>query len=307
MRRMVVRLLVVVACLFGLMLTLGLIASSLVSGSSKYGLAASLTESLGVPVTVSAANFDLAQWFLLSPAITLEDIAIGNPPGFHSPHLLEAKKLYAQISLLPLLHKSVEVHSITIDHPHITKETNAQGTSNIEALLKKEKGTSSSSSGSASTSNLVVDEFSVSSGEITSLDAGSARAEGTIDLNGIDIRVRDFSRDQPCRLEFKAKLFGGNDSRIVLTAQAGPFGANSLPLNGTLAIKVAPAEIPPALRRAQFGNLLVAPGKRARLNLETTIRGDAYQRLSGPAKLTLSDMLIGKDEQHVLPLAGDRK
>src|SRR6266849_6368541 len=165
MRRMVVRLLVVVACLFGLMLTLGLIASSLVSGSSKYGLAASLTESLGVPVTVSAANFDLAQWFLLSPAITLEDIAIGNPPGFHSPHLLEAKKLTAQISLLPLLHKSIEVHSITIDHPRIMSETNARGVSNIEALLQKEKGKSEPTSGSTSARSLVVDEFSVASGE----------------------------------------------------------------------------------------------------------------------------------------------
>ena len=307
MRRLLVRLLVAVACLFGLMLALGLIASSLVSGSSKYGLAASLTESLGVPVTVSAANFDLAQWFLLKPAITLEDIAIGNPPGFHSPHLLEAKKLSAQIALLPLLHKSIEVHSITIDHPHITNETNAQGTSNIEALLKREKGTSTPtpSSSSASTSNLIVDEFSVSAGEITSLNAGPARAEEKIEIGGIDIRVRDFSRDQPCRLDFKAKLFGGNNSRIALTGQAGPFGANSLPLNGTLAIQVAPAEIPPALRRAQFGNLLVAPGKKARLAIETTVKGDAYQRLSGPAKLTLSDMLIGKDEQHVLPLAGE--
>jgi uncharacterized protein involved in outer membrane biogenesis len=300
------RLLIVVVSLFVLILIAGLIAGSWVSGSSKDWLAASLSENLGVPVTLGAAKFDLKQWFLLKPAIALEDITIGNPRGFHSPHLLEAKKLSAQIALLPLLHKNIEVHSIDIDHPLINTETNAQGISNIETLLKKEKGSSSSapaSSASASTGGgLVVNEFSVTSGEITLQD--SAYAEGKMEMSGIDLHVRDFSRDQSCRIEFSAKLFGGGGSKIHLAGQAGPFGADSLPLNGTLSITIAPAEIPLALRRAQFGNLLVAPGKKATVTLETTVRGDVYKTLSGPAKLSLSDMLIGKDDQHVIPLGG---
>src|SRR5690349_17738569 len=151
MKRWLVRLLVVVVALFGLILAAGLVARSVVSGSSQYGLAASLSESLGVPVTVGSANFDLVQWFLLRPAIALEDIAIGNPPGFHSPYLLEAKKLSAQVALLPLLHKTIEVHSIVIDQPRITAETNAQGTSNIEALLRKPKSRGGASTGSSGT------------------------------------------------------------------------------------------------------------------------------------------------------------
>ena len=307
MRRLLKRLLIVVACLFGLLLVAGLIVGSMVSGSSNQMLATALSENLGVPVTVGAVHLDLAQWFLLKPAVAIEDIAIGNPPGFRSQHLLEAKKLSAQVALLPLLHKSVEVHSITIDHPRIMAETNAQGTSNIEALLKKEKGKASpspASSGSGAGS-LVVDEFSLASGEVASLDAGSARTAGTVDLSGIDIRVRDFSHDRPCHVEFTARLFGGAESRIRLSGQAGPFGANALPLSGTLSITVAPAEMPPALRRAQFGNLLLAPGKKAKASLTATVRGDVYQKLSGPAKLALSDLLIGKDDQHVLPVAGE--
>src|SRR5258707_4117 len=109
MKRWLVRLILVAVSLFGLLLVAGLVVRSVVSGSSQRVLAASLSESLGVPVTVGAASFDLTQWFLLRPAIALEDIAIGNPPGFHSPHLLEAKKLSAQVALLPLLQKTVEV------------------------------------------------------------------------------------------------------------------------------------------------------------------------------------------------------
>jgi uncharacterized protein involved in outer membrane biogenesis len=301
------RLLIVLASLFVLVLIAGVVVGYWVSGSSKDWLAASLSETLGVPVTVGTANFDLKQWLLLRPAIALEDVTIGNPPGFRARHLLEAKKLSAQIALLPLLHKNIEVNAIDIDHPLINSETNAQGIGNFEALIRKQKRPSSpapANSGSANLgAGLVVNEFSVTSGEITLLE--SARAAGKIDMSGIDLRVRDFSSDRPCRIEFRAKLFGGSDSHITLTGQAGPFGADSLPLNGTLSVAIAPAEIPLALRRAQFGNLLVAPGKKAKATLEATIRGDLYKTLSGPAKLALTGLVIGKDEQHVIPLGGE--
>ena len=307
MNRWLVRLILVAASVFGLMLVTGVVVRSVVSNSSQHALAASLAESLGVPVTVGAANFDLTQWFLLRPAIAIEDITIGNPPGFHSPHLLEAKKLSAQVALLPLLHKVIEVHSIVIDQPRITAETNAQGASNIEALLRKPRSRSGANSGSSGTSgggNLVVDQFSVNSGEIAIVEPGSSRGVEHLSISDITIRVRDFARDQACHLEFSAKLFGSASSRVHLAGQAGPFNADSLPLSGMATITLAPDEIPESLRHAQFGDLLAAPGKKAKVTLTVTVRGDVYQRLSGPAKLELTDVLIGKDEKHVLRLAG---
>jgi uncharacterized protein involved in outer membrane biogenesis len=307
MKRWLIRLLVVVVALFGLMLVAGLVVRSLISGSSGYSLAASLSDSLGVPVTVGAAKFDLVQWFLLRPAMGLEDIAIGNPPGFHSPHLLEAKKLSAQVALVPLFHKIIQVHSVVIDQPRITAETNAQGMSNIEALLRKPKPSSGASSGSGGTAgggNLVVDQFSVNSGEIAFVEPGSSHGVEHLSISDINISVRDFARDQSCRLEFSAKLFGSAGSRVHLGGQAGPFTSASLPLSGMVTIALAPDEIPASLRHAEFGDLLAAPGKKSKVTLTATIRGDAYQKLSGPAKLVLTDVLIGKDEKHVLPLAG---
>jgi uncharacterized protein involved in outer membrane biogenesis len=299
------RLLIVVACLFVLILIAGVVVASLVSGNSSRVLASSLSDALGVPVSLGDTKFDWKQWLLLTPAVEVDNIVIGNPPGFHAAHLLEAQRLSAQVALVPLLHRNIQVHSINIDHPVINAETNPQGISNIEALLKRAKGKSSPAPSSAASSggNLVVDQFSVTSGEITFLD--SARTQGKFDIRGIDLHVRDFSQDRPCRIEFSARLFGAGQSRVHLTGQAGPFGTDALPLNGTLSVAIAPAEIPLALRRAQFGNLLVAPGKTAKVTLETTIRGDAYQKLSGPAKLALTGMLIGRDEQHVIPLSGE--
>lgn len=76
MRRPLFAFLIIVAGLFGLMLITGLVASSLVTGSGTHGLAAALQDSLGVPVSVGTARFDLAQWFLLRPAITLDNVSI---------------------------------------------------------------------------------------------------------------------------------------------------------------------------------------------------------------------------------------
>src|SRR5437773_2233421 len=125
-----------------------------------------------------------------------------------------------------------------------------------------------------------------------------------LSISDINISVRDFSRDQSCRLEFSAKLFGSARSRVRLGGQAGPFTSDSLPLSGMVTMALAPDEIPASLRHAEFGDLLAAPGKKAKVTLTATIRGDVYQRLSGPAKLVLTDVLIGKDAKHVLPLAG---
>ena len=290
-------------CLFGLWLVGGLVASSVVSGSGQHTLVASLEQSLGVPVSVGAASFDLGQWFLLRPAISLADVSIGNPSGFRSQHLLEAKRLSAQVSLLSLLRRTIEVRSIVIDHPRIVAETNREGIGNIEALVRHTKTGSAPSSGTASTAGLMVDNFSVASGEISYFE--DSNQGGNIDVSGIDLHITDFSKDQPFHVELSAKLFRGNNSRLHLAAQAGPIAADSLPLDGALSISIAPDEMPPAYRRIQFGKLLAAPGKKARAGLEVSVKGDAYKTLSGPAKLIFSDLLIGKDEQHVLPLSGE--
>jgi uncharacterized protein involved in outer membrane biogenesis len=301
MERWSVRLLLVIVGLAGLWLVAGLVAKGVVSGATSGGLIASLEKSIGVPVSVGSADFDLSQWFLLRPAISLENITIGNPPGFRGRNLIEAKSLSAQVALLPLFQKTLEVHSIVLDRPRILVETNAQGASNVEAFLRKPKGKSPpSASGSGSESGrpagLVIDELLINSGEIASED---------LNINGIDIRLRDFSRESACRLEFSAQLFHGRNSKLRLDGQAGPFAPDSLPLSGQVTLTIAPDEMPPAFRRKQFGTLLVAPGDKARATFTASVRGDVYQTLRGPAKLAFSDFRIGKDEKHALPLEGE--
>lgn len=278
----------------------GLAARSLISDSAKNVLVSSLSETLNVPVTVEAAEFDLVEFMKLQPAVSLTTITAGNPPGFQGRHLLEARRMNAQVRLLPLLKKRIEVRSIVFEQPRILVESNAQGITNLEAFVKgigsKERPAAAPANGSQPR-EVAVGEMRVEGGVI--VYGGKPLVEG------LNLRVRDFAECQSARIELGARLFGGTASRLSLDGRAGPFAADALPLDATLALDIAPAEIPAQVRRRQFGTFFGAPGAKARAGLQGALKGDLYGTVSGPAKLTLSDVMIGKDDKHVLPLAGE--
>ncbi|HEV2691190.1 MAG TPA: AsmA family protein, partial [Bryobacteraceae bacterium] len=285
-------LLILIVAVVALMTGMGLLLRSLVGGSAKDKLIASLSEKMGVAIGVTSADFDLSEWFHLRPAVSLQEVSVGNPPGFLAKNLFEAKKISAKVSLGALMHKAIDVKSFRIDEPKIVVETNAHGRTNVGELLNKV-----SSSGSSGRT-LSVDEFSISNGSLTISGSQS------FNLQGIEIRLSNFSEDRRCNLEASAKMYGGT-SGFKLDGQAGPFAAESLPLEGTMNLNVAVASIPEPLRREQFGKLLNSPGSGAKASLESTIRGNLYGTLSGPAKLVLSSIRLGPDEGHSLPLSGE--
>ena len=295
MKRWIKWLAIAIATVFVSIAVAGFVLRSLVSGSAKDHLVTSLSEKMGANVAVASVDFDLSRWFRLRPAVTLQDVSVSNPPGFRAKNLFEAKKISAQVSLGALLHKTIDVRSFEIDQPSIVVETNPRGLTNIGQLLNKLASGRSTSNGPS----LTVDELSITSGSlaITGSQATS--------LQGIDIRLSNFSTDRRCRLVASAILFGSRNSTLAVDAQAGPFASESLPLDGTLTLSIAPAEIPAGLRREQFGNLLASPGNKAKARLEASIKGDLYGTLNAPAKLVLTDILIGKDAEHVLPLSGE--
>jgi uncharacterized protein involved in outer membrane biogenesis len=302
MKRWVLR---IVFCLCGvlvLVIAAGLFAKSLVSGSAKDSLVASLGQQLGVPLSVGTAAFDLGEFVRLRPAVSLDNITIGNPAGFRVAHMIEARTMYAQVRLLPLFKRRIEVHSLVIEQPRVLVESNAQGVTNLEAFVKglgsqKPPAAAAPRGGGGNSRELAVEDLRIESGAI--LLGGKAIAE---DLN---LRVRDFSADRSARIELGARLFGGANSRLDMDGHAGPFGSGALPLDGTLRLLIAPAEIPARLRQEQFGKLLGAPGPKSRASLQGTIKGDIYGTVGGPAKLTFSEIMIGKDDKHALPLAGE--
>lgn len=68
----------------------------------------------------------------LVPTLAVEDVALLNPPGFSRPDLAHARRVEAQVALLPLLHGEVEVRRIRLAGLDMKLEVNAAGQRNWE-------------------------------------------------------------------------------------------------------------------------------------------------------------------------------
>ncbi|HEV2425495.1 MAG TPA: AsmA family protein [Terriglobia bacterium] len=65
-------------------------------------------------------------------AVEADDIAIGNPPGFPEGHLLEIRRVYAEINLRKLLDREVQMTSLEFDHPAVNLLSTRDGRWNTE-------------------------------------------------------------------------------------------------------------------------------------------------------------------------------
>ena len=66
----------------------------------------------------------------LAPSLEAADVALLNPPGFSRPDLASARRVEAQVALLPLLHGSVEVRRLRLVGADVKLERNAAGQGN---------------------------------------------------------------------------------------------------------------------------------------------------------------------------------
>ena len=68
----------------------------------------------------------------LQPRIELRDVTLSNAPWAGGPSLFTAKRLTAQVALLPLLSRRFEILRITLSEPSIALETDVNGRGNWE-------------------------------------------------------------------------------------------------------------------------------------------------------------------------------
>jgi uncharacterized protein involved in outer membrane biogenesis len=88
---------------------------------------AELERATGRDVTLGTeARIDLS----LTPTLQLTDVAVGNAPWGSAKEMIRAKRLEAQVALLPLLSRRVDLVRFTLVEPTILLETDSQGRGN---------------------------------------------------------------------------------------------------------------------------------------------------------------------------------
>ena len=200
---------------------------------------------------VSLGNMSLGVFPL---RFKVANLSIAEDPKFNSNSaFIQAQELSVSVKLLPLLSKSVEVDSLSLERPSVELIKNAQGIWNFASLGQKSpaaapssaapKGStapSSSAPASASSSEqpFSLGELAINDGQVAITDVQDHRPRTVYDH--IDVKLADFAPNTPFSLEASVHLPGPGNQEVGLKGKGGPLAHENpatTPFKGTLELK----------------------------------------------------------------------
>jgi AsmA family protein len=153
----------------------------------------------------------------LEPKVVIQDVALSNAPWGKAPQMITAKRVEAQVALLPLLHRDFQVRSFELIEPKIALETDAKGTGNWE--FGAPPGTPAAAAAPADATamgGLFVGDFSISNGVLTFRDGESGKLT-TVTIADFSLNARDAQSAVSAR--FRGSV---DDIAIALEGDLGP-------------------------------------------------------------------------------------
>ncbi len=155
----------------------------------------------------------------LVPKLVVKDVRVGNSPGAREPQMLTAKRIEAEVALLPLLRRRFEVVRLNLVEPVIALETDAHGKGNWEfGVTGGAAGGAALAAGSpaAALAAFGVSNVEVTHGVLTYRDGASENLT-RVTIDRFAAQARDPAA--PINAEFTGTI---NDVPIALTGNLGP-------------------------------------------------------------------------------------
>jgi uncharacterized protein involved in outer membrane biogenesis len=282
--------------------------------ANRDSILARASAALGRPVEVGDITTHLG-W---GAAIDLRDVKIADDPVFAQLPFLEAHDVYVEVSLLPLLMKSLEVTRIQILQPVVRVIRDRAGHFNVGTLGVRGTGHGAARAGPASItgnraggpgaevqlSGAPPHRVAIAALKIASLhiDDGAVfyqdeQAGGSpIKLNGFDLTVSDFRADSSFRIE--AALAALSDQpNLKLAGEVGPLIHNSV-----LVLDRVPLDLTAAVGPLSLDQLRTVPALGrllpAELTVSTPVMIDA--KISGAAGTFQLDARSDLTSSHIV-------
>ena len=150
----------------------------------------------------------------LEPKLVIDDVSLGNAAWAASPQMLTAKRIEAQVALLPLLRRRVDVVRFALIEPTISLETDGKGNGNWQiGGAPGEGGTARSPGG------LAFGDLSISNGTVTYRDGGTGKVTN-IAIETLSLHARD--PQSPISAQFRGKV---DDIAVSVEGDLGPLDA----------------------------------------------------------------------------------
>jgi AsmA protein len=162
------------------------------------------------------------------------NLSIAEDPKFGNRGFIQTQELSVSVKLLPLLSKSVEVDSLTLERPSVELIKNAQGVWNFASLGQRTPAATPSSGQQP----FSVGELAITDGQIAITDLQDRRPRTVYDH--INFKLTDFAPDSPFKVDASVHLPGSGSQEVSLTGKGGPLShadPASTPFKGTLDLK----------------------------------------------------------------------
>jgi hypothetical protein len=219
-----------------------------------------LQNKLGRQMTLGEMKLNL---FPLSFAV--HNLAIADDPHFSADSpFVKTQELDVSVKLIPLLHKQVEINSLTLKEPSVNLIKNQAGVWNFASLGHPEQSqTQEPSQRSASNQKpapnqpaptkpsptpgtqqpspgqqISLGSLTIDDGQLSFLDQQKSKTPTIYDH--IDIKLENFTPDQPFRLDAAARMAGKGTQELRLQGQGGPLQQQNpaiTPFHGTVSLK----------------------------------------------------------------------
>jgi len=160
--------------------------------------------------------------------IRFENFSLADDPAFSSNPFVQAKSLQANVRLLPLLRKDVQVKRLILHEPGINIIRNKQGVYNFASLGKPDKKKDKETEGARDKSARERAALLISLVEIS---GGVARyrdlADGTdLEIQQLDLRAQDLNFDRPISINLSAAVLASKQN-VKLRLRIGPISPES--------------------------------------------------------------------------------
>ncbi|MDR8524072.1 AsmA family protein [Shewanella fidelis] len=155
---------------------------------------------------------DLSWTFFPSLGIELGDISLSNPSGFENASMIAVNQVVAEVALMPLFKKEVEISQLNLDGLTLTLETQKDGRNSFDGLGDKQSANNQTSSpvedsgsSNATLAKLDIGGIAITNTKITNIDHQSA-TEQVFALKELTLGRFQLGQFAALKYEFSAVL-----------------------------------------------------------------------------------------------------
>jgi uncharacterized protein involved in outer membrane biogenesis len=188
-----------------------------------------LEKRLGRPVVLGEMGLSL-----FPPRFRVQNLAIADDPRF-SPDapFIKAQELDVSVQLLPLLHKQIEIDSVSLQRPSVNLIKNSAGVWNFASL-----GHPAQSPQPSTDQQFSLGKLTIQDGQISLLDQQQSKTPALYDH--IDLTLTNFAPNEPFTIDAAAHMAGAGSQEVRVQGKGGPLVREqpaTTPFQGTLDLK----------------------------------------------------------------------